>query len=657
MTAEVRLTDIERRLALFANGITGRHHEIRAYGDDAGANAINLPPSFDGFAREADNLGAYRCMTLHQLAYQEFGTYSFRIDAARARCRSLAVRKAPSASARQSDYDQFYAHFDTPTIAQRIFEVLEGHRVDVAMVARYPGIAPHYLRLRRRELELRDTPANELLDRIIDGMVRWTLGESPTGSLLIDITAIAQPIRDPDADVYTSARATAEIIEGLEQLGILTSESMSYEVLDAPATERPSFQGPPPNEWLQREDRLSDWYDLIADLDEAMESEADDPEGGHSVVGRQLSDQRDTLARRADMERSALANALDPEDARGRRSTWYPEWDAIGERYLPRWCRVYEETLEAEPAADPTTLLRRIDAHRAKVRDCFAQLPHEALQRVRHVIDGDDLNWDDLIRYAVDRHRGETPDDRVYERRERAARDIATAFLVDLSASTDDPIVKPTIAPTPIDASPTHPNLRDPFDDDPYLWGATGTATADDPPRRIIDVLRESLWLMAAGLNDWGDAFAIYGFSGYSRQCVEFATVKGFREPWDGRAARALVAMKPRRSTRMGPAIRHTQRQLMGTGAALKIMVLLSDGFPQDCDYGPDRGNHDYGVADTGKALAEAEAAGIRTFCVTVDPSGHDYLQTMCPDDRYLVIEDIDELPEALAQVYRRLTA
>ena len=60
--------------------------------------------------------------------------------------------------------------------------------------------------------------------------------------------------------------------------------------------------------------------------------------------------------------------------------------------------------------------------------------------------------------------------------------------------------------------------------------------------------------------------------------------------------------------------------------------------------------------ADTAQALKEAEARGIATFCITVDKSGHDYLKAMCPEERYLIIEDIEALPDALAKVYRRLT-
>ena len=85
-------------------------------------------------------------------------------------------------------------------------------------------------------------------------------------------------------------------------------------------------------------------------------------------------------------------------------------------------------------------------------------------------------------------------------------------------------------------------------------------------------------------------------------------------------------------------------------------MMIVSDGFPQDHDYGPTRGDHEHGVQDTAKALREAEARGVETFCVTVDRSGHDYLRRMCPTHRYMVIEETSDLPEALQVAYRQLT-
>jgi len=93
----------------------------------------------------------------------------------------------------------------------------------------------------------------------------------------------------------------------------------------------------------------------------------------------------------------------------------------------------------------------------------------------------------------------------------------------------------------------------------------------------------------------------------------------------------------------------------VASGNALKLLIILSDGFPQDADYGPLRGDHEYGLQDTAKSLEEAQAKGVQTICVTVDKSGHDYLKKMCSKSRYLVIEEIEDLPEALSQVYQTL--
>ena len=63
------------------------------------------------------------------------------------------------------------------------------------------------------------------------------------------------------------------------------------------------------------------------------------------------------------------------------------------------------------------------------------------------------------------------------------------------------------------------------------------------------------------------------------------------------------------------------------------------------------------GLQDTARALQEAEQAGISTFCITIDPAGHDYLRRMCPEQHYLVIDDVTALPAELAKVYRAMSA
>ena len=55
-------------------------------------------------------------------------------------------------------------------------------------------------------------------------------------------------------------------------------------------------------------------------------------------------------------------------------------------------------------------------------------------------------------------------------------------------------------------------------------------------------------------------------------------------------------------------------------------------------------------------ALIESRAQGITPFCLTVDKAGHDYLQAMCGDIGYEVLDDIATLPARLPMLYRALT-
>jgi len=116
-----------------------------------------------------------------------------------------------------------------------------------------------------------------------------------------------------------------------------------------------------------------------------------------------------------------------------------------------------------------------------------------------------------------------------------------------------------------------------------------------------------------------------------------------------------IGAVEPKRSTRMGTALRHAAEKMAGVSARSRNIILLSDGFPQDFDYGQDRRSNLYGLRDTTVALREAEAAGITPFCITVDKAGHDYLREMCAGSHYMVINDIAALPRELPKIYQRV--
>ena len=100
--------------------------------------------------------------------------------------------------------------------------------------------------------------------------------------------------------------------------------------------------------------------------------------------------------------------------------------------------------------------------------------------------------------------------------------------------------------------------------------------------------------------------------------------------------------MRSLKYTRMGPAVRHATAKLAAQPSRTKLLIVISDGYPQDVDYGPVRGDHEYGLQDTARALREAVDAGVTPYLVTIDPAGHDYLRRMLPEGSYVVIDDVD---------------
>ncbi|PON10782.1 hypothetical protein C2W62_48260, partial [Candidatus Entotheonella serta] len=245
-------------------------------------------------------------------------------------------------------------------------------------------------------------------------------------------------------------------------------------------------------------------------------------------------------------------------------------------------------------------------------------------------IDGEEIDLDSAIEARIDRRAGNMPSEKVYTRRQKRDRDVAAAFLLDMSASTDDDVPETPETEDLDTPAPTPPRQ---FDFSGFVvedyYQVPAKPQKDPNRRRIIDVEKEALVLMAEALETLGDAYAVYGFSGYGRDQVEFFVAKEFTETYDSRSQGRIAAMKPHRSTRMGPAIRHAIRKLERQDARIKTLLMLSDGYPQDFDYGKDRKSKDYGIQDTMMALREAQLKGIQTFCITVDPSGHDYLREM----------------------------
>lgn len=326
----------------------------------------------------------------------------------------------------------------------------------------------------------------------------------------------------------------------------------------------------------------------------------------------------------------------------------YDEWDFRAGDYRPRWCRLTETVLAEGEADFYEATVREKATLVAQTRRQFELLRPEMFRKIKRLYDGEEYDLDLAIEYIAERRAGAAANDKIYWRRNKVERDVAVALLLDMSASTDEEIER------------RKPAYEDDFDDDPrrYLswWASRRAHDMLSPAKRIIDVEKESIVLLIQALETIGDSYGIYGFSGYGRDNVEYYVIKDIAESFGDRIKNRIDKITPIRSTRMGPAIRHTTTKLMESDARVKILFLVSDGRPQDHGYGRDRTEKEYAIHDTKMALTEAKRRGVTPFALTVDRNGHDYLGQMCQDMGYEVLADVEALPGRLPTLYRKLT-
>jgi nitric oxide reductase NorD protein len=102
----------------------------------------------------------------------------------------------------------------------------------------------------------------------------------------------------------------------------------------------------------------------------------------------------------------------------------------------------------------------------------------------------------------------------------------------------------------------------------------------------------------------------------------------------------------------MGAAIRRATQMLLEEKAGRRILLLLSDGKPNDLDIYDSR----YGIEDTRAAVHEARRLGLVPFCLTIDREGGGYLPHLFGATGYAVLRSPEELPLRLPLFYAQLT-
>jgi len=309
-----------------------------------------------------------------------------------------------------------------------------------------------------------------------------------------------------------------------------------------------------------------------------------------------------------------VANPRSAPEAGGTIAHHQPEWDYLAQSYRPDWVTVYEAL---QTPGDPAVIDRLLDKHAALARPLqhlIDLLKPQGQKRVRHQEDGPEIDLDPAIDAMIDSRSGVSPDPRIHTRTEPYERDISVLVLLDLSQSVNQ---------TPPGAEST-----------------------------VLELSREAVSLLGWALDALADPYAIAGFASNSRHELRYSHIKGYTEKWDEQTKARLAGISGGLSTRMGAALRHAGRGLAGRSSEKKLLLLLTDGEPADVDVEDGQYLH----ADARRAVEELAAAGVFTFCFSLDPGADAYVSAIFGANRFMVLDRIERLPERLPRLYLELT-
>ncbi|MCB1351585.1 MAG: nitric oxide reductase D protein, partial [Rhodobacteraceae bacterium] len=296
---------------------------------------------------------------------------------------------------------------------------------------------------------------------------------------------------------------------------------------------------------------------------------------------------------------------VDRERLSGRHL--YPEWDHKAGAYLPEHCCVLAARAEpSEGVPDDPAARRRIRA----VRRRFEALAPRRVARPRQ-IDGEELDLDAAVGALIDLRATGRGSDRIWTANRTEARDLAVSILIDASRSTESAV--------------------------------TG--------RAVIDIAREALTALAWGIEGCGDDCAINAFSSLRRDRVFVQDCKRFDEPMGREVEGRIWGLRPGFYTRLGAAIRHASAELAARERRRRLLLVITDGKPNDLDHYEGR----HGIEDSRMAIIEARRHGQAVYGIAIEAGAKVWFPRLFGRGGYTVIPHPDRLTDALPGIYRQL--
>lgn len=634
LSTGVFLKDISKTLRLYAEALCGRPVEIRAgmTGQPTTPEGIiTLPEKIDLFTKLEDNFRFYKVMTFHEAGHLEFKSYDpvsplvfqdLDAETQNGLDQALEIQIDPR-QATVAPIQALLDRFADPTLARDLWMITEECRIDYLLRSEYQGIRGDMDFVLSQQLKGRPV-ISELPVRqaILESLLQLSVAD--TAEVPLGIAEVVSQAYEILKTVKHSAATVNDSLKAIYRLYLLIQRQIQ-DVKDEGSTERaePPTQVPP--------EKISGVSHGI--LDNLSYRNPLEIQGTHQPGDLKPSlDQpppptlQETAAPQQPRNNIRSRETGQPSSTPAGSKTsqegiyFYDEWDTDAGDYKPRWCCLEEKSLEGHCSDLVDRVKSEYGPMISLLRRHFEHLRPEGFKKVKKQEYGEEIDLESALDSILECKAGFSPSDRVYSLRLKKSRAVATAFLIDMSGS-------------------THQQIGGPF------------PGAREKGRRVIDVEKEGLLLLCEAVDALGDEFAIYGFSGHSRNQVNFYRIKDFDEDYTGPVQNRIGAIEPGGQNRDGAAIRHVTAKLLGHPAKTKLLILLSDGKPLDEDY-----QGVYSLEDTRMALREARILGIHPFCITVDRDASEYIRELYSEVSYTIIDNILSLPQRLPRIYKQLT-
>ncbi|MDY6791498.1 MAG: VWA domain-containing protein [Thermodesulfobacteriota bacterium] len=592
---------------------------------------IYLPDEISFFKTKEENIKLYKCLARFESGCFEFNTFDFDLERAREkyfRINSLAKR-AP-VQEKMSDLQRFFLLFPHKELASDLFTIFEQGRIRTLFARRYPGLVRNFLPVLQEEA-LCIFNQERCVKPVYLLYLRIALGCSTDEGLYPDEGYIKKAaerfekkIRE-DHTVEVCAHLVSCTYPEIES--ILKQNPIGDQLAEGYLSVKfPFGRKLRPDLFYLANSHMENMAQTVKVMLEAKGYKVYKSEirncldANHGTLSHEdIQDMIGTGEFRG-IKIQEIVDSVKPQtvdislaDADTNKTFWYKEWDCNIQDYLNDHVRVVEKLLNGYQDNFYNDVLEQYRCLVQKIKYAFEHLRPEGLKILRQWVEGDEFDYRALLDFVMDKKARIMPSDRLYIKRIKQQRDVAVLLLVDLSRSTANTVYRSKAS--------------------------------------VLDIEKEAIVLFCEALEVVGDAFAIAGFSGTGRLGVDYFNIKEFDEDMGTSVRQRISAMAPQRSTRMGAAIRHAAGKFDRVSSKVRLMIILSDGFPNDVDY-----KQEYAIKDTRKAISEVHSKNIYVHSITVNLAQYSKLDDLYGDVKHNIISDIRELPDKLLRIYSGLT-